>query len=141
MRQKNVGPNNHGDKQEGTSAERRDQEGPEGSNTPSRQERQDTSCPIFMETAPLYMAAEMQMMKEWMDFIMNALKGWVLSDLNELVHQTNSPFTTLVTSFPLPSKFRMPHVEAYNGSKDPLDHLKSFKTLMHLQGVADEIIC
>ena len=94
-----------------------------------------------METAPLYMAAEMQMMKDWMDFIMNALKGWVLSDLNELVHQTNSPFTTLVTSFPLPSKFRMPHVEAYNGSKDPLDHLKSFKTLMHLQGVADEIIC
>ena len=35
----------------------------------------------------------------------------------------------------------MPQVEAYDGSKDPLDHLESFKTHMHLQGVADEIMC
>ncbi|XP_075670016.1 uncharacterized protein LOC142639762 [Castanea sativa] len=35
----------------------------------------------------------------------------------------------------------MPQVEAYDGSKDPLDHLESFKTLMHLLGVADEIMC
>ena len=35
----------------------------------------------------------------------------------------------------------MPQVEAYDGSKDPLDHLESFKTLMHLQGVADKIMC
>ena len=32
-------------------------------------------------------------------------------------------------------------MESYNGSKDPLDHLEFFKTLMHLQGVADEIMC
>ena len=25
--------------------------------------------------------------------------------------------------------------------KDPLDHLESFKTLMHLEGVLDEIMC
>ena len=31
-------------------------------------------------------------------------------------------------------------METYNESKDPLDHLESFKTLMHLQGVADKII-
>ena len=35
----------------------------------------------------------------------------------------------------------MPQVEIYDESKDPLDHLESFKTLMHLQGVADEIMC
>ena len=35
----------------------------------------------------------------------------------------------------------MPQVETYDESKDPLDHLKSFKTLMHLQGVANEIMC
>ena len=35
----------------------------------------------------------------------------------------------------------MPQVEAYDESKDPLDHLESFKTLMHLQGMADEIMC
>ena len=32
-------------------------------------------------------------------------------------------------------------MESYNRSKDPLDHMESFKTLMHLQRVADEIMC
>ena len=35
--QRYAGPNSHGEKQEGTSAERRDREGPEGSNASSRQ--------------------------------------------------------------------------------------------------------
>ena len=35
----------------------------------------------------------------------------------------------------------MPQVESYDRSKDPLDHPESFKTLMHLQGVVEEIIC
>ena len=34
----------------------------------------------------------------------------------------------------------MPQLETYDGSKDPLYHLEFFKTLMHLQGVADEIM-
>ena len=66
-----------------------------------------------------------------MDFMMNALRGQVSSDLDDLVHRTDSPFTTSVNSYPLSSKFRMPQVESYNGAKDPLDHLESFKTLMH----------
>ena len=35
----------------------------------------------------------------------------------------------------------MPQIESYDGAKDPLDHLESFKTLMHLQEVAAEIMC
>ena len=35
----------------------------------------------------------------------------------------------------------MPQVENYNGNKDPLDHLEFFKTLMHLQGIPNEIMC
>ena len=81
------------------------------------------------------------MMKEQMGFMMNALRGRVSSDLDDLVHRTDSPFTAFVTSYPLPPKFRMPQVENYDGSKDPLDHLESFKTLMHIQGVSDEIMC
>ena len=72
---------------------------------------------------------------------MNALKGRVSSDLDDLVNQTDSPFTTAVNSFPLPSKFRVPHMDSYDGVKDPLDHLETFKTLMHLQRVADAIMC
>ena len=73
------------------------------------------------------------MMKEQMDFMMNALRGRVSSDLDDLVHRIVSPFTASITSFSLPLKFRMLQVETYDGSKDPLDHLESFKTLMHLQ--------
>jgi hypothetical protein len=35
----------------------------------------------------------------------------------------------------------MPSLENFDGTKDPLDHLESFKTMMCLQGVPDEIMC
>ena len=80
-------------------------------------------------------------MKEQMEVMMNALKGRVSSVLDDLVNRTDSPFTTAVNSFPLPHKFRIPHIDSYDGVKDPLDHLETFKTLMHLEGVVDEIMC
>ena len=80
-------------------------------------------------------------MTEQMEVMMNALKGRVSSDLNDLINHTDSLFTTSVISFPLPHKFRMPQIDSYDSVKDPLDHLDTFKTLMHLQGVANEIIC
>ena len=105
---------------------------PEGSNAPSRPERQDMNRPSITDTAPPHIVAKMQRMKEWMDLMMNVLKGRVSSDLDDLVYQTNSPFTMSVNSFSLPQKFCMPQIESYDGAKDPLDHLESFKTLMHL---------
>ncbi|XP_065635168.1 uncharacterized protein LOC136069943 [Quercus suber] len=76
-----------------------------------------------------------------MEVMMNALKGRVSSDLDDLVNRTDSLFIAAVNSFPLPHKFRMPHINSYDKVKDPLDHLETFKTLMHLQGVVDEIMC
>ena len=76
-----------------------------------------------------------------MDFMMNTLRGWVSSNLNDLVYRIDSPFTTSINLFPLPPKFHMLQVESYDESKDPLNHLESFKTLMHLQGVVNEIMC
>ena len=35
----------------------------------------------------------------------------------------------------------MPQIESYDGVKDPFDHLETFTTLMHLQGVLDKIMC
>ena len=80
-------------------------------------------------------------MKEQMEVMMNALKGRVSSDLDDLVNHIDFSFTAAVNSFPLPHKFRMPHIDSYDGVKDPLDHLETFKTLMHFQGVIDEIMC
>ena len=42
--------------------------------------------PSITDTAPPYIVIEMQMMKERMDLTMNALKGRVSNDLNNLVH-------------------------------------------------------
>ena len=63
------------------------------------------------------------------------------SDLDDLVNQTDSPFTASVNSFPLLYKFCMPQIDSYDEIKDPLDHLETLKTLINLQGVADEIMC
>ena len=90
---------------------------------------------------PPIVAAEIQAIKEQMEVMMNALKGRMSIDLDDLVNWTDSPFTASVNSFPLPHKFRMPQIDSYDKVKDPLDHLETFKTLMHLQGVADEIMC
>ena len=94
-----------------------------------------------MDATPPPIVAKIQAMKEQIEVMMNVLKGRVSSDLDDLVNRTDSPFTTFVNSFPLPHKFCMPHIDSYDGVKDPLNHLKTFKTLMHLQGVADEIMC
>ena len=85
-----------------------------------------------MDTAPPPIVTEMQVMKEQMEVMMNALKGRVSSDLDDLVNRIDSSFTISVNSFPLPQKFCMPQIESYDEVKDPLDHLETFKTLMHL---------
>ena len=83
---------------------------------------------------------EIQAIKEQMEVMMNALKGHVSSDLDDLVNRTDSPFTASVNSFPLPHKFCMPQIDSYDEVEEPLDHLETFKTLMHLKGVANEIM-
>ena len=35
----------------------------------------------------------------------------------------------------------MPHIEIYDGVKDPFDHLETFKILMHLQRIPNKIMC
>ena len=94
-----------------------------------------------MDATPPLVVAEIQAMKEQMEIMMNALRGRVSSDLDDLVNRTDSPFTASANSFPLPHKFRVPQIDSYDGVKDPLNHLETFKTLMHLQGVADGIMC
>ena len=140
LQQKNAVMGNQEEDQEGASADRRNQERLEGSNTPSKPERQNINLSTLMDMAPP-IVAEMQAMKEQMEVMMNALKGRVSSNLDDLVNRTDSPFIASVNCFPLPHKFYMPHIDSYNGVKDPLDHLETFKTLMNLQGVADKILC
>ena len=94
-----------------------------------------------MDMTPPPIVAEIQAIKEQMEVMMNARKGRVSNDLDDLVNRTDSLFTDFVNSFPLSHKFRMLQIDSYDGVKDLLDHLETFKTLMRLQGVANEIMC
>ncbi len=84
---------------------------------------------------------ELREVKVQMGEIQDAVKSKNTKNLDCPVHKTDSPFTGDMVSYPLPSKFRTPQLESFDGSKDPLDHLESFKTMMCLQGVPDEIMC
>ncbi|GMH05014.1 hypothetical protein Nepgr_006854 [Nepenthes gracilis] len=52
-----------------------------------------------------------------------------------------SPFTTEILSRPLPSKFKMPSLDLYDGGSDPVDHLDHFRTHLSLQGLEDSAMC
>ena len=94
-----------------------------------------------MDATPPPIIAKIQAMKEQIKVMMNALKGRVSNNLDDLVNKTDSPFTPFINSFSLPQKFCMPQIESYDRVKDPLNYLETFKTLMHLKGVPTEIMC
>ena len=110
LHQRDAGHNVQEENQE-DSSERGELKRLEGSNASSRPERQNLNLPSLMDTASPPIFVEMQVMKEQMEVMMNALKGRVSSDLDDLVNRTDSPFTISVNSFPLPQKFRMPQIE------------------------------
>ena len=69
------------------------------------------------------------------------VRGRTPDTMDTLVQQTESPFTTEVLHFPLPTKFRMPQVEAFDGVRDPVDHLNTYKNQMELHGYQDPVRC
>ncbi|XP_058185741.1 uncharacterized protein LOC131302966 [Rhododendron vialii] len=80
-------------------------------------------------------------MQDQIDGLMKHIKAQTPAMVEELVQNTDSPFTSEVMGLPLPRKFKMPQLETFNGSTDPLDHLETYKSLMHLQAVPDEVMC
>ena len=60
-----------------------------------------------------------------------------VNPIEDLVHSTDSPFTASINGHPLPPKFKMPSLDSYDGTHDSFDHIATFKTTMHLQGVLD----
>ena len=76
-----------------------------------------------------------------LSYMKEVVKGRALDSIDTLVQQTESPFTFEVLHFPLPAKFRMPQIEAFDGTKDPVNHLNIYKNQMELHGYEDPIRC
>ena len=65
---------------------------------------------------------------------MDEMKGNMrrANHIDDLVHRTDSPFMASINSHPLPPKFKMPSLDSYDRTRDPFDHIATFKTTMHL---------
>ena len=63
-----------------------------------------------------------------------------MTHVDNLIHKTDS-LTMSITNHPLPSKFKMPTLDSYDGKRNPFDHIATFKSTMHLQGILDKIMC
>ena len=87
------------------------------------------------------MENELCNMRKEMDELKSAIKDKGRENLDRMIRRTDSPFTNEVLNHPLPPKFRLPRLGSYDNSKDPLDHIESFKILMLLQMTLDEVMC
>ena len=86
-----------------------------------------------------HLEREMDQMKRVKDEMRENMRR--TNHVDDLVHRTDSAFIASINSYPLPSKFKMPSLDSNDGTRDPCDHIATFKTTMHLQRVPDEIMC
>ena len=75
----------------------------------------------------------MKSLRREFDEVKNAMKGKMSMNLDGMLKRTDSPFTANVLECPLPPKFCLPQLEFYDGTKDPLNHIEAFKTILNLQ--------
>ena len=54
--------------------------------------------------------------------------------------ETESPFSIWITRFTVLRKFKQPHLDSYNGSGSPVDHIQTFKAQMTLATDANELL-
>ena len=80
-------------------------------------------------------------MRKEMDELRSVIKEKTERSVDRLIKATDSPFTTAVLECPVPSKFRLPQLESFDGLKDPQNHLNTFKMTLGLQQPPDEILC
>lgn len=76
-----------------------------------------------------------------MDCQLQALKGHASTSQADLEISLESPFAPQIDREQVPLGFKVPQLESYDGSTDPVDHLESFKALMMLHGASDVIMC
>ena len=87
------------------------------------------------------MENELRNLRKEMDKLKSAMKDKGRENLDEMIRRIDSPFTIEVLNCPFPPKFHLPQLESYDSSKDPWDHIESFKTLMLLLMTPDEVMC
>ena len=104
-------------------------EGNTKGHTQSQEDRRNVELEIqsrgtTSQRVPL-LEKEMDQMRK----VMNEMKKNMrrINPVEDLVHRTDSPFTALINGHPLPPKFKMPSLDSYDRTRDPFDHIATFK--------------
>ena len=71
--------------------------------------------------------------------VKNAMKRKTEKNLDGIIKRIDSPFTASVLECPLPLNFHLPQLEFYDGTKDPLDHIGAFRTILNLQQTPNKV--
>ena len=79
-------------------------------------------------------------MRKETDELRSVIKEKTNRSLDRIVRRTDSLFMMVVLECPMSSKFFLPQLELFDGLKDPLDHLNTFKTTLGLSQPSDEIL-
>ena len=80
-------------------------------------------------------------LQQELSHVKEVVKDRAPDSMDTLVQKTEPLFTAEVLHFPLPAKFKMSQIEAFDGAKDPVDHLNTYKNQMELHGYQDPIRC
>uniref|UniRef100_A0A2N9J6Z4 Integrase catalytic domain-containing protein n=1 Tax=Fagus sylvatica TaxID=28930 RepID=A0A2N9J6Z4_FAGSY len=119
--------------------------GDEVERTPPRSRHRAESAGIQSSRDPddktTRLEKELREMRKQMGDMKNSLRAKAARNLDNLVHRADSPFIPSIADFPLPSRFKVPLLENFDGTKDPFDYLEAFKTIMQLQAVPEEVMC
>ena len=89
--------------------------------------RGDGPIPYQQETGERSWEQRFREIQQELSHMKEAVKGRAPVSMDALVQQTESPFTAEVLHFPFQEKFRMPQIETFDGTKDPIDHLNTYK--------------
>ena len=106
-----------------------------------RNNKGDGPTPYQQETGEQSWEQRFRDIQPELSHMKEAVKGRAPVSMDTLVQQIESPFIAGVLHFPLPVKFRMPQIETFDGTKDPIDHLNTYKNQMELHGYQDPIRC
>ena len=63
------------------------------------------------------------------------------SIVDNLLQNTNLPFSNRVMRFPLPVKFKVPHIKKDSGDVDPIDHMENHRARLVLYSTLEEMSC
>ena len=80
-----------------------------------------------------HLKEEMNQMKKVMEEMKENMRR--ANPIEDLVHRIDSPFMAFINGHPLPSKFKLPSLNSYDGTRDPFDHIATFKTTMKAFGL------